>query len=237
MSRWDSLLSLQEHDTAADQLRHRRAHLPQRAELDAVMQELAQLEAADAAVTEQRHELGRRQQRIEDEISSLTDRATQHDKTLYGGTIGNPRELQLLQDEIGALKRRISQLEDQELELMEEIEPFDKQLAQTEELRAALDKRCIELRTQLTEAEVAVDAELARVTAERDSLVGTIDPDLVSDYEELRPRSAGIAIAPLVGRSCGGCHLGLSAVEIDRIKKLPTDAPAHCEECGRLLAR
>jgi predicted nucleic acid-binding Zn-ribbon protein len=29
--------------------------------------------------------------------------------------------------------------------------------------------------------------------------------------------------------------LTLSAVEIDRIKKLPVDEPATCEECGRML--
>ena len=46
MSRWDALLSVQEHDTAVDQLVHRRAHLPSRAELDAAMGELRTLEAA-----------------------------------------------------------------------------------------------------------------------------------------------------------------------------------------------
>ena len=129
MTRWDDLLAVQEHDTTIDQLVHRRAHLPSRAELDAVMAELATLEAPVAEVEEARHGLGRDQQRLEDEISTLNDRANHHDKTLYSGTIGNPRELQSLQDEIAALKRRISQLEDQELEVMEQIEPLDAQLA------------------------------------------------------------------------------------------------------------
>ena len=44
MSRWDALLSVQEHDTAVDQLVHRRAHLPSRADLDAAMGELRALE-------------------------------------------------------------------------------------------------------------------------------------------------------------------------------------------------
>src|SRR5690606_20553253 len=115
MTRWDDLLAVQEHDTAADQLEHRKASLPARAELQQVMDDLAALESRGAEVEAQRHELARHQQRLEDEIASLAQKAEQHDKALYGGTISNPRELQAMQDEIAALRRRIGQLEDQEL--------------------------------------------------------------------------------------------------------------------------
>jgi predicted nucleic acid-binding Zn-ribbon protein len=237
MTRWDDLLAVQEHDTAIDQLVHRRAHLPSRTELDAVMAELADVEAKAAEVEEARHGLGREQQRLEDEIAALNERANHHDKTLYSGTIGNPRELQALQDEIGSLKRRIGQLEDQELEVMEQIEPLDAQLAGFTAGRKDLDERGSALRAQIAEEEVAIDAELEQVRSEREGLVGEIDAELLAEYDDLRKRSGGIAIARLVGGSCGGCHLSLSAVEVDRIKKLPPEAPAHCEECGRLLAR
>src|SRR3546814_4139389 len=125
MSRWDHLLAVQETDTNLEQLVHRRANLPERGELDAAMASLRSIEAAVARTDDAKHGLVRSQQRREDEIASLTDKATAHDKTLYSGTIANPRELQALQDEIAALKRRVSHLEDQEIELMEQIEPLD----------------------------------------------------------------------------------------------------------------
>ena len=84
---------------------------------------------------------------------------------------------------------------------------------------------------------MSIEAELEQVRAERATIAGEVEPELLAEYDTLRPQSGGIAIARLVGASCGGCHLHLSAVEIDRIKKLPPEAPAHCEECGRLLAR
>jgi predicted nucleic acid-binding Zn-ribbon protein len=237
MTRWDDLLAVQDHDTSIDQLHHRQAHLPSRAELEQVMADLASLEASASEVEATRHGLGRDQQRLEDEITSLNDRANHHDKALYSGTISNPRELQAMQDEIGALKRRISQLEDQELELMEQIEPLDQQLAVLATSRSELDAKATALRAQIAEEEVAIETELGGVQAERETLVGTVDPSLLAEYDELRKRLGGIAIARLVGGSCQGCHLSLSAVEVDRIKKLAPDAPAHCEECGRLLAR
>ncbi len=237
MSRWDALLSVQEHDTNVDQLVHRLAHLPAERDLAEVMVALARLEATTVEVDGRRHGLGRDQQRLEDEISSLGDKATQHDKTLYSGSISNPRELQSLQEEIAALRRRISQLEDQELDLMEQIEPLDADLARSASARAELDDRAAALRGQIAEEQVAIEQDLARVRTERTTLADTVEPGLLSDYETLRPQSGGIAIARLVGGSCGGCHLSLSAVEVDRIKRLPPEAPAHCEECGRLLAR
>ena len=237
MSRWDPLLDLQAHDTSLDQLQHRRRNLPQRAELEEVMAALAKVEAGAADATAQRQALARDQQRLEDEIGSLTEKAAQHDKTLYSGTVGNPRELQAMQDEIAALKRRISQLEDQELELMEEMEPIDAELATAAAAGQELDQRAEALRARIAEAEVAIDAEAAQVREERGQLAAGIDATLLAEYDQLRAQAGGIAVARLVGSSCGGCHLSLSAVEIDRIKKLPPDEPVHCEECGRLLAR
>jgi uncharacterized protein len=237
MSRWDALLALQEHDTRVDQLVHRRSALPARGELDETMAALTKLEQQAAQVEASRHELARAQQRLEDEIASVAAKASQHDKTLYSGTIGNPRELQALQDEIASLKRRISQLEDQELEIMEQIEPLDADLAQLGADREQLDARAAALRADIAEAEVVIDAELDEVRAERARVEVDVEPELLAEYDQLRPQSGGIAIARLTGRSCGGCHLELSAVEIDRIKKLPVEEPVHCEECGRLLAR
>ncbi len=237
MSRWDALLAVQDHDTHADQLVHRHKTLPERSELEGVMSQLVALDKRVVEVEAERHAMVRSQQRLEDDISSINDKATQHDKTLYSGSIGNPRELQALQDEIASLKRRVSQLEDQELELMEQIEPLDAELTRLTAERTALDERGASLRASIAEAEIAIESELAAVRAERETLMADVEPALQAEYEELRPQSGGIAIARFVGGSCGGCHLHLSAMEIDRIKKLPAEEPVHCEECGRLLAR
>ena len=237
MTRWDALLAVQEHDTAADQIVHRKKVLPGRAELDQVMSRIGAVDKEGLVVEEARHELVRSQQRLEDEIATLSAKATAHDATLYSGTIANPRELQALQDEIAALRRRIRQLEDQEIELMEQIEPLDADLARLGAERTELDDRAATLRGAIAEDEVVLDAELAAVQAERATLVADVDAEVLAEYDQLRHQAGGIAIARLVGGSCGGCHLGLSAVEVDRIKHLPPDEPVHCEECGRLLAR
>lgn len=235
MSDLSLLLTLQDHDTTLDQLRHRRDNLPERAELTAIAREVEQLDARTEATAEQRDELARLQQRLEDEIDALEAKSTSVDRTLYSGTVNNPRELTALQEELAALGRRRSQLEDRVLELMEEREPLDTALDQAATRRIELVTRHEQVGTALVEAEAALDAALAEAAERRDEAAAGIPAPLLAEYERLRSRMGGVAVAPLQGRSCGGCHLALSAVEIDRLRHLPPGTVVHCEECGRIL--
>jgi predicted nucleic acid-binding Zn-ribbon protein len=237
MSALGDLLHLQEHDTRADQLRHRLAHLPERAACDEHDRRIADHDRAQGALEARRAELQRDQKRIEDEVAGVEAKATEVDRTLYSGSVTSPRELQALQEELAALHRRQRQLEDRILELMEQIEPLDAELAAGVAARAELEERRAELATALAQAERAITAELDAVLAEREAIAATVPADLLARYETLRAQLQGIAVAPLTGGSCGGCHLQLSAVELDRIRRQPPDALVTCEECGRLLVR
>lgn len=237
MTRWDSLLLVQDHDTHIDQLEHRSETLPVRASLADVEAKTADLNSKIAEVDVRLGELSRSQQRLEDEIASMRERASQADKQLYSGTTNNPRELQALQDDIESIKRRINKLEDDELEIMEATEPVDAERAALAARQAKLDETAAGLLAELAEAESEIAAELTSVRAERDAAAAGADAELLAEYEGMRKRYGGIAIARLVGTTCQGCHLSLSAVEVDRIRKMSLDDRVTCEECGRLLVR
>lgn len=235
MSVLEHLLHLQERDTAIDQLQHRRAHLPERAELESTTAAAADLSKRRIDVSAQRDELGREQKRLEDEVALVEAKRQETDARLYSGTVTSPRELQSLQDEVGALSRRQESLEDELLEVMSAIEPLDDTIAALDAEEAALSARRAEAERALAKAEETIDAELEDVAAERSATVSALPAETVADYETKRRQLGGVAVARLAGASCGGCHLTLSAVEIDRIKRLPPDVPAICEECGRML--
>jgi uncharacterized protein len=237
MSRWAALLAVPEHDTRTDQLNHRIETLPLRSDLARVEDDVRAVDDQLTDAQRRRDELGRSQQRLEDEIASLTERANQAEKQLYSGSVTNPRELQALQDDVASIRRRIGQLEDDELEIMELVEPVDAERAQLTGERERLDAEGARLRTALGEAESELAAELAVVRAERDTAAAEVPDELWPEYDKLRARFGGVGIARLVGSTCQGCHLALPAVEVDRIRKLPLDEAVHCEECGRLLVR
>jgi uncharacterized protein len=237
MTRWDTLLAVQEHDTHADQLVHRSQTLPTRAAVAGAENKIAEVDREIAQVDVRLGDLRRSQQRLEDEIASLRMRAAQADKQLYSGSTNNPRELQALQDDIASIQRRISKLEDDELEVMEATEPVDAERAKLAGRRDGLDEQAAKFRAELAEAEVEIEAELADVRSKREIAAKAVPDELWPEYDRLRASLGGIAIARLVGSTCQGCHLALSAVEIDRIRKLSLDELVHCEECGRLLVR
>ncbi len=237
MSSFDELLALQGIDLTIDQIHHRMTHLPERAARDEHLQVVRDHDVATEAVRARRDELGREQKRLEDDVALVEDKATSVDAKLYSGTVTSPKELQAFQEDVEALRRRQRQLEDGVLEVMEQVEPVDADLAQRAAERAGLDQRGAELEAALASAEEHLAADLADAEAARAATAAGIDDDLLARYERLRRDLGGIAVAPLTGSSCGGCHLQLSAVEIDRIRHEPPDAWVFCEECGRLLVR
>ncbi|HUF32689.1 MAG TPA: C4-type zinc ribbon domain-containing protein [Acidimicrobiales bacterium] len=233
----DALLVVQDHDTSADQLRHRRASLPERlalAELDAAR---SRLEAEIADLAERAAELGRSQRRLEDEVATIEAKAADTDRTLYSGTVTAPKELQAMQHEVESLRRRASMLEDDLLEVMEAAEPVNAELASLEERRDQAVAESGRLRALIDEAEVEIDAELAVVVRQRDEAVSAVPAPLVGTYEKLRSHLGGVAVARLDAGRCTGCHLALPATELDAARKEPSGAVIYHEECGRILVR
>ncbi len=89
----------------------------------------------------------------------------------------------------------------------------------------------------MAQAEAAIDAELADLGRRRAELAELVPDDLRATYDRLRARLGGVAVARLVGNHCDGCHLTLSAVELDRIRHLPDTELVTCDHCGRILVR
>jgi predicted nucleic acid-binding Zn-ribbon protein len=231
------LLRVQEHDTAADRLRHRRDHLPELAELRATEDALVLLEATLAEVEAKAAEAAKAQRRLEGDLSLLEAKLTELDAKLYSGVVSAARELQAMQSEAATMRERRATLEDEVLEAMGEQETLDEQLGELRSRRSELDAEGSRLRAAVAEAQAGVDRELASELTARREAATVIPADVTALYEQLRAHLGGVAAAPLVNGRCGGCHLALPATEIDRLRKEPADTLVRCEQCERILVR
>lgn len=232
-----TLLSVQEHDTTLDQLRHRRATLPERAHLAAVEQRIAEVGARLVDARARQAEVAGRQSALEGEIETAEQRIGEIEKRLYGGTVSASRELTAMSEEVDHLKARRSDFEDRVLEVMEEREPVDAEVAQLEADLVALDQEKAAAEAAVAVAEAAVTAEIEAVAAERAGVAEAVPAELTATYERLREKLGGIGAAKLVGSSCSGCHLALPATELDRIRRAGPDDVVFCDQCGRILVR
>lgn len=237
MTDLERLLELQAHDTTLDQLRHRRATLPERAELAAIAARRVEVEAGVAEPRAERSELARRQGRLEDEVAGVEEKVAAVDRQLYGGAITSPKEAQALQADLESLKKRQSTLEDEVLELMEAAEPLDEHLRSADDELAALAADHDRVTGVLAAAEAAVDVDIDEHLAGREALVADVPAELVATYEAMRPQFGGVAVARLQGATCQGCHLTLAAGEVDQLRREPPEALVHCPECARILVR
>jgi len=231
----EALLLVQEHDTARDRLRHRRATLPERAELDARTANLRTLDAQTRAVRGQRDVVLADEKRLDDESRSIGARADEGDAKLYSGTVSSPRELQAMQADIEMLRKQRSDLEDQELEVMEAREQLDAQIATLDADSAVVRAEIERLQGVIAAAEAEIDEELAKEDTARAQQASAVPDALIADYERRRAQNKGAGAARLVGTSCTACHLSIPSTEAENIRKGAGAVVAYCDNCGAIL--
>jgi uncharacterized protein len=231
------LLEVQDQDTQADQIRHRRETHPLRAELAAARSQREDLDARLGQEQERLDALTARQTEMEAEVAAGRGRMEGIEKRMYSGEVGAARDLQAMAEEVDGLRGRIRRLEDVILEVMEEREPVEALVGQLSAERAAVTDRLAHVESDLGAAVQELAAEEEEHAARRAELAGTVPPELIARYERLRQRLGGVGVARLVNGSCGGCHITLSATELDRLRKAPADEVLTCEQCGRVLVR
>jgi predicted nucleic acid-binding Zn-ribbon protein len=153
------------------------------------------------------------------------------------GQITNPKDLERMQQELVSLERRITTLEDEELEVMERLEAAQMELDRATSELAQTDHRLAELAASRDNKLAALDEELASVAAERGPAAEGLPADLVALYDRLRDQKGGVGAAALRARECGGCRLTIDNAEMAVIRAAAEDEVVRCEECQRILVR
>ena len=162
------------------------------------------------------------------------------------GQITNPKDLERMQHELVSLERRITTLEDAELEVMEALEEAQQVLEGLGIRAEDIDARLGELVTLRDEKQAGIDASLAEVAAARGPAVEGMPDDLLALYERLREQK-GVGAALLRGapvRRLQHEHRRLRAVPHpvgpgrrgDPVRGVPAHPGAH-RRVGTLRAR
>ncbi len=142
------------------------------------------------------------------------------------------REYQTLKEMIAADHQANIVLSDETLELLDQIDEVGKSLqvaiAFVEEVKIEVAK----IDKQVSERQLVLASELARVEEELAKVEGELDGDFKRDYLRLVTARGEDAMAELEGKCCGGCCQMLTPQILD---KLSVGIPVPCPVCGRLL--
>ncbi len=142
-------------------------------------------------------------------------------------------EFSALNHEIEHAEKDIAVLEDSELELME---AYDKGLAEVaaaqKELMAFTEKAKIK-KAELEKRSAALAAELIGAEEKQAAAEKTVEPDVLARYRRILKSKKDVAIVPIHGGACGGCHMKLTSQTVLSAKAAET--LTSCENCGRLV--
>lgn len=228
---------MQELDSKIDRLTRQRETLPELAEIAALRRRRAAASDDVVVARTEVDDLGREQRKADADVEQVKARRTRNQERLDKGQVGSPKELESLNHEVQTLERRISDLEDAELEVMERLENAQTTLDQLQASITEYDAALRQLEQRRDAAVGEIDATVEAAGRERAQIVADVSDDLLALYEKLRASHAGVGAAALVQRRCQGCQLELTAADLRAIAASDDDAVVRCEECSRILVR
>ncbi len=225
----ENLMRVQETDTAIRALEERVSREPQ--ERASIESEAAAAERDLAGTRERRQALEKGRKELEQLVEDANLAVKKHQRQAY--EVKTNKEYTAMLHEIEGEKRRVSELEERILAMMEEAESLASEESQAvlkaKEARRAADEKLAGLQARTREAE----AELAQASAGKKALLDDLPPDVLAVYRRISKGRNGLAVVPMVGGACGGCYANLPTrltVEIKSMEELIT-----CEACGRIL--
>lgn len=231
MSQTQDVYRLQTIDTAVEESAQRvrllESSLGESAGLLDARQELSRLE----------NELARWRAEQEDrelEINELAERIAKDEQLLYSGRKTNPKELAGLQENIAALRRRRSAVEDKLLEAMLMVDEAQGELASHREALLGIEKSWREEQDRFIGELDDLRACRERLLAERARLLRLIPANNLALYEELRARKGGRAVVLLLkGGNCQGCGMCIPTRQAQQVRS--GQEFVLCSSCGRIL--
>lgn len=182
---------------------------------------------------EQKHleELSHQQRSAEWEVDDVANKISALEEKLYGGRVGNPKELANLQHDVETLKARCSQLEDRALDVMEQVEQTTASVANQSRQIKTLEAEWHSQQQQLSTEMERLKARLSELNQKRQRLTAEIDPQAVEFYSLLR-KQKGAAVAKVEQGICCGCRISLPTADLQRSRE---NSLAQCSSCGRIL--
>jgi predicted nucleic acid-binding Zn-ribbon protein len=220
--------------------------------LQALDRKIANLEAEIAALPKHISEIERKLEahtrRLEADRSALV--ANQRDRKKLEGDIqvheqkiSKLRDQTLLaktneqyrafQNEINYAEGEIRKAEDRILDLMEQSESLDANVKRAE-IELKTQREHVESEKSRARERTATDQkQLSEARTERSSVAASMTPKIVAEYQRIRRKTKGTAIADATDGRCDACHIALRPQFFQDLRK--GDQIMLCESCGRML--
>jgi len=223
------LLVLQDRDQRLRAFQTELAHVPE--ERKAREKQIADSAARLDQAKTRAKEIEATKKNLELEVKGKQDAITRY-KQQQLQTRKN-EEYSALAHEIEAAEKNISDIEDHELTLMEELDGLRPQIAAAEKTHAEEKAKIEQILATLEGKVTSLKARATELEGERASLAPDIDEDVLERYEKLFKTKNATAVVALEHEICTGCHMKVTTQTVVQVKA--QKEIVHCPQCGRIL--
>jgi predicted nucleic acid-binding Zn-ribbon protein len=229
------LLELQGLDAKLKSLSNRRRVLESDPRINDLESALSvangELGAAKMAVHDAEAEL----KRSEADVEQVASRIQRDEARLNSGT-GLSKDLVALQSDIASLNKRLSNLEDVELEVMERLEGLRERQSTQQQIVDDVRGSFAVIRAELDAALAEIATEAAAVGAQRKDFAAGLEAGMLAIYEKTLARR-GVGAARLFHGTSEGSGMQLSPGDLAEIKAAAADDIVFCPDSGCILVR
>lgn len=230
MNRPFNLYRLQQLDSQLDRMTARLQQIDDLLANDADVQSAKDnLDSSSLYLTQKKKEL----QKAEDNLQIQKVKIEQAEASLYGGKIRNPKELQDLQNEVAALRRYQTTLEDRLLDSMQAEEDatvmFENAKNAYENYLGIYKILSLDLNSEREK----IKKDYSQSEFERSAIMGSIAEEDLALYQALRKQRRGIAVAVITDKACSACGTVLNAMLLHSARS--PEQISRCDSCGRIL--
>jgi len=148
-------------------------------------------------------------------------------------SIKNNREYRAVLKEIEEIEKENASKEDKVIGCLEEQERLGEALKGGEKDLAAMRETIAREKKVIEEELSRAEKELAHVTGDKQNLVQDIDSSLLAQYDRIKIRSGGVAVALVNNATCCGCHMSIPAQMYNELQR--QDALQLCPHCQRII--
>lgn len=225
------LYELQKMDGTTQKVRRRLT------QLKTLLVESAELQRARMqadALQQEQQQWHNKQKDAELEAQSLGSRIKESEQRLMSGQVRNPKELESLQSSIEALQRQRGLIETASVEALMKNEELSGQVTTANDQLQRVQQAWSSSQAELTEEENKLKRGYLQLKKQRETLAESLDKALLQQYEYLRERKAGVAVATVENENCSACHVRVPTGILSTVRSQP-DKMVNCPSCGRIL--
>lgn len=165
------------------------------------------------------------------DLQDLQEKAKKYREQLYSVT--SNREYDAITTEIDAVDAKISDVEDEVLQFIEDEEILEQALANAEPEITALEENLDKTEKELNEKTQATEKEYEASRRRRDEIAESVERRVLYQYERIRKGIGNSVVAEIMNNACGGCFSAIppqKQLEVRTMTQL-----IFCESCGRIF--